>query len=172
MRHYYFGNFGQENEDQGKVAEASRKFSELTSLQNKVDKGLKNMPEGPDKERLLALRDENRGFFSNYVLPAWNKLKSMVGDGFMGSSSGMGIIPLLPIAAVAAATALLGYVGNSIVKEQRILNDPSFTSAQKTSILTSGGISAFSGMTKNLTGLVLVIGGIFGTLFYIKSRMD
>jgi hypothetical protein len=136
-------NFGSVNATDPRITEFTSKVNQLLNLQKRVDEGLKKMPEGPDKQRLMNLRQESRGIFTKYVLPAWERIRSFVGNTFSGEE--LGVVPLIPIAAVVAATAALGYVGNLIVKEQRILNDPSFTAAQKTQILTSGGIlSSFS----------------------------
>jgi hypothetical protein len=154
--------------EESKIAEAKKKMQELVDVQIKVDAGIARMPEGPDKERLKKLRDENRGFFSNIILPAWRKMQTILSEDttppkpgekvwynpstwFAGCENGMGLLPLIPIAAVVSATALLGYVINSIVVENRILSDPAFTSAQKTSLLQSGGLTKIAdvlGQTK------------------------
>jgi len=152
-----FGDFGSTSSPSA-VTEAGQKIAELTSVQKQVDIGLQNMPAGPDKDRLLKMREESRGIFSKYILPAWNKIKDMVGSGFAGihEDEEMGVIPLIPIAAVAAATAMLGYVGNSILIERRILNDPSFTAAQKAQILSGGGLKSLVGLTGNIKTLAIV----------------
>lgn len=163
------------------IAQAKQKMQELIDSQAKVDAGIAKMPEGPDKERLKKLRDENRGFFSSTILPAWKKLQSILSEDpappkpgekvwynpttwFAGDNNQLGLLPLIPIAAVVAATALLGYVANSIVVEQRILSDSSFTSAQKASILTAGpasGIANTLGQAKWIVLLGLVGAGVY-----------
>lgn len=167
---YEMGNFGQTSTNS--VTEARLKINELTSLQKRVDEGLRNMPEGPEKQRLLKIRDESRGVFSKYILPAWNRIKDMVGGAFgdIDHDEAMGIIPLIPIAAVTAATAMLGYVGNSILMERRILNDPSFTAAQKTQLLSSGGLQSLVGLTSNIKTLAILAVVGYVAFRYFASR--
>lgn len=169
MSNYEFGDFGNLGAtSEGAVSDARKKFSELTDVQKKVDEGLKNMPEGPEKQRLLKIRNESRGVFSKYILPAYNKLKNMLGSGFAGEE--MGILPLVPIAAAAAATAMLGYVGNSIIMERRILNDPSFTAAQKAQMLSGGGLKSLVGVTGNLKTIAIVGVLAFLAFQFMKTR--
>jgi hypothetical protein len=165
-------NFGSTTSTDPRIMEFSSKISELTSLQRRVDAGLNRMPEGPEKQRLMKLREESRGIFTRYILPAWEQIKSFVGNTFSGED--MGILPLIPIAAVAAATAALGYVGNSIIKEQRILSDPSFTAAQKTQLLTSSGIASTVSQGLSSVKNIVIIGaiGFIGWQIFKMTRKE
>lgn len=167
---YTMGNFGNTSE-QSKIEQFKAKMAELTSVQKKVDAGLARMPSGPAKDKLLKLRSESRGFFSNYILPAWNKVKDVASGAF--GEEDMGAIPLVGWAAAAiAATAGLGYVGKSLYTEYQILNDPSFTAAQKAQLLGGGGIQGITsalGQAKTLV-IVAVIGLIAWQV--MKMRKD
>ena len=167
--------------DVNKIVEAKEKVQELINIQSRVDAGIARMPEGADKERLKKMRDDNRGFFSNTIVPAWKKLQSILSEDtelpkpgekvwynpmtwFAGNDNGLGLVPLVPVAAVVAATAVLGFVVNSIVVENRILSDPSFTSAQKTTLLQTGGISKITeaiGQTKWIVLLAALGAGAY-----------
>lgn len=167
-----------------KVGEAKTKMQELIDNQAKVDAGIAKMQDGPDKTRLIALRDESRGVFSNYVLPAWKKMQAALsedtatpkaGDStwynpttWFGSMPphGMGALPLIPIAAVAAATAMLLYVGNLILKEQLILRDPAFTAAQKASVLNSNSISSIGDAVGNMKYVLLIGAGLYALMMF------
>lgn len=147
------------SEDATKIKAATSKVDELLNIQRKVDIGLSKMPAGPAKTRLLKLRDENRGYFTSYILPAYNKIKSYLSSS-MGADEPMGVLPLIPFAIAGLSTALVGYVGKSVYSEYKILNDPQFTAAQKTEILGGGGLKAlasFAGSTKTM-----VIVGVLG----------
>ena len=168
------------------ISQAKTKMQDLINAQDKVDKGIDAMPEGPEKTRLKKLRDDNRGFFSSTILPAWKKLQTLLNEEtdppkpgestwynpttwFSGDDT-MGLIPLIPVAAVLAATAFVGYVGNSIVVENRILSDPSFTAAQKTSLLQSSGLSSLTnafGQAK----WVLLLGVIGGGAYIFQDQI-
>lgn len=173
--------------DDGKIAQAKQKMQELVDAQSKVDLGISRMPEGPDKERLKKLRDENRGFFSSYVLPAWKKMQSILsqdtspprpGDKvwynpttwFAGNDNGLGLVPLIPVAAVVAATAFLSYVVNTIVVENRILSDPSFTAAQKTSLLQTSGFSKIAD-TLGQAKWILLLGAAGAGAYLFKDEI-
>jgi hypothetical protein len=151
------GNFGATTSTDPKVTEFTSKIKELLSLQKRVDEGLKRMPDSPEKRRLMKMREESRSIFTTYVLPAWEKIKGYIGNTFSGEE--MGVIPLIPFAVAASATAALGYVTNLIIKEQRILNDPSFTAAQKTQLLSSGVFSSVS-QSLNSAKNLLIIGAV------------
>lgn len=153
------------------ITEAKNKLNELIKAQGKVDAGIAKMPAGKDKDRLIKVRDANRGFFSNYVMPAWKKVQSLIGDenaNFAGEFKGsntLGVLPLIPIAAVMSATALLGYVAKSFYTESSILNDPAFTAAQKADLLkstsTTGGLTAVADVSSNLAKMAFLGAGLF-----------
>lgn len=171
------------------IAEAKTKMQELINAQAKVDKGIEAMPEGPEKARLKKLRDDNRGVFSEYVLPAWKKLQNLLSEDTSVPSAGgstwynpttwfsgydepdtLGLIPLIPVAAVLAATALVGYVGNSIVVENRILSDPHFSAAQKTSLLQNSALSNLSSVFGQAKW-VLLLGVAGGAAYLFKDQI-
>lgn len=156
MRGYQLGDFGSMGETSSTISEFTNKIKELMNVQKKVDAGLANMPSGPEKDRLLKLKEESRGIFSKYILPAYNTVKNYLGNAMSGDD--MGFLPLIPIAAVAGATAALGYVTKSLYTEYKILNDPSFSAAQKTAILSAGGLSSISGAIGNTKNLLIVLG--------------
>ena len=145
--------------DQSDYEKANAQLDNLLTLQEQVDQGLNNMPAGPAKDALLAQRDDNRGFFNSTILPAWQKIKdyfsgtsttsdpTMSGEFnqpevvYIQSQDGMGFLPLLIGAGIIiggiALTTLLTYLVSSSEKERAILNDPSFTAAQKQALLSS-----------------------------------
>lgn len=61
-----------------KINEANQEVKRLKEVQEKVDKGLLALKEknDPNYERLAHERDQSRGFFNTYVLPAWETLSN------------------------------------------------------------------------------------------------
>jgi hypothetical protein len=166
-----------------KVDEAIEKFNELIALQKKVDDALAAMPEGADKARLLKERDSNRGFFQKTIIPAWNRVRELIGyptasantlKGF--ESLEMGVVPAVAwyagsALAISAAVGLLAYLGQSIYAENKILNDPSLTASQKLQALQSRGLAnIFSSLSNSLTMLAVVGGGAFLAYQYFKRK--
>ena len=129
------------------------------------------MPPGKDRDRLLKMKAESRGIFDEYTLPAWKKIQSLIGNvdaafsGEFADSNTMGILPLLPIAAVLAASTALTYVAKSLYTEQKILNDPALTAFQKAELLKSSSpaatLSSVADVTSNLSKVAFIVGGIF-----------
>jgi hypothetical protein len=160
------------------VKKLKEKINELTATQKKVDTILNNMPSGIEKNRLLKMREENRGFFSSYIIPAWNKISSAVSSAFSGSDDNLGVIPLIPvvtwgasIAAGLSATALLTHVVNNAIVENRILNDPAMKATEKAMLLKKQGIiGEASQLTSNITKLALVGGLVIAAYFYFKNK--
>lgn len=198
-----------------KIEEFKKKMLELGTTQKKVDSALAKMKEGPDKDRLLKLRKESRGIFSDYIQPAWEKIVSLVGNdavgitsdakptvkaaplpaktqefvntllttpvakasplkGYdigVGSDGTLGILPLLPIAAVLAATAGVGYVAKAVYTEQKILNDPSLTAAQKGELLKSSSpaasLTALGDVTGNISKAVMAGALVFALIKFL-----
>jgi hypothetical protein len=163
------------------IENLNKKMSELTSTQKKVDELLKYVPDGKDKQRLLKMREENRGFFSKTILPAWNKLKSMASSAFSGSEGmgnfehPLGVLPIVAWAGSAAAVALAGsvltYVIGNVVTEQRILSDPAMQAAQKAMLLQKKGVfGQVSDLFSNVNKLALIAAAGFGVYMFLKLR--
>lgn len=170
-------------QDQSKVQEAINKFAELTDVQKKVDAAIASLPPGPDKDRLIKERDASRGFFQSTIIPAWNKLREMIGYPTASANTlkgyeddHFGIIPALAwyagsALAVSAAVALIAYMGQSIYAEYKILNDPALSGAQRVQALQSRGIAnIFSSLTSSITMLGVVGSGIFLAYLYLKGK--
>lgn len=159
------------------VQKLKTKINELTSTQKKVDTILNSMPSGPEKTRLLKLREENRGFFSSYILPAWNKISAAISSAMSGDDIHMGVLPLIPVIAWGAsiagglsAAALLTHVVNNAIVENRILNDPAMKATEKAMLLKKQGIlGEASSLTQNITKLALIGGLIAGAYLIVKS---
>lgn len=180
-RNYVMGDFdmlGVEpagGADGKKILETQNKFMELKSVQQKVDAALKAMPAGTAKDRLMKLRNENRGTFTKVVLPAyeafqkalstikgWSSSLSNTYDSakasvssMFGEDEPMGILPLIPFAVAASATAALGYVGKSAYVEYKILNDPALSASQRVSALQSSGFSALGSTLGQAKSLII-----------------
>lgn len=166
-------------DDRGKVQMAVDKMNELLGVQKKVDAAIEALPPGPDRDRLIKARSENRGFlFSQVVVPAWNKIKSWLGGSSTAAplsgygdvephEDGMGVLPLLiPAAVVAASTAILGYIGSNLYTEYKILNDPALTATQKYEIMrerSSGSITSALGKVQN----IVLMAGLAVAAFYL-----
>lgn len=194
-----------------KIEEFKTKMKDLQTTQTKVDAALAKMKAGPEKDRLLKLKAQSRGIFSDYILPAWKKISDLIGNDAVGTTStakpttalnlspttqsfvnnllttpvakasplkgyelgyhndgSLGILPLLPIAAVLAATAGVGYVAKAIYTEQKILNDPALTASQKTELLKSTGaassLSSISEITSNASMMLFVGAGLYALI--------
>ena len=76
-----------------KYEEAKKKYAELISLQKQVDAKISSLPLGPERTRLEKERDESRGFFTKYVIPAWQKLSSYFGSD--SERKTLGAVPLV-----------------------------------------------------------------------------
>jgi hypothetical protein len=172
-------------QDENRFQQAIRVMNDLFATQKKVDVAIEKMPPGPDQERLKKARDANRGFFSSYVLPAWEKIKSYVsgetstapgisgefdfGEAYFGTSDeALGILPLIPIAAILAAGAVITYATTNYLAEKKILEDPALSASQKTQLLGQRGLtSALTGISSNLNQILLLAGlGIGGYLLF------
>jgi hypothetical protein len=194
-----------------KIEEFKTKMKELQNTQTKVDAALSKMSAGPAKDRLLKLKAESRGIFSDYIMPAWKKITDLIGNDAVAQTStakpttalnlspttqtfvnnllttpvvkasplkgydlgyhedgSLGILPLLPIAAVLAATAGVGYVAKAIYTEQKILNDPALTATQKTELLKSTGaassLSSISEITGNASKILFLGAGLYALI--------
>jgi hypothetical protein len=160
------------------VQKLRTKINELTATQKRVDTILDRMPSGPEKTRLMKLRGDNRGFFSSFILPAWNKISSTISSAMSGDNVHLGVLPLIPVIAWGAsiagglsAAALLTHVVNNAVVENRILNDPAMKATEKAMLLKKQGvIGEASQLTSNITKLAVVGALIAGTYLYFKAK--
>lgn len=172
--------------DQSTLQQAIAKMNQLLDTQKKVDAALERMPAGPDKTRLLKERDSARGFtFQNIILPAWAKIREWTGAGATAApmagfeaepleDGAFGVLPLIPIAIIASATAIITYVGASYATESKILNDPALSGAQKTQLLQSKGVSSVLSSAGGILGEVkwIALAGVaaFLAFQYMKTR--
>ena len=172
--------------DQSTLSQAITKMNELLDTQKKVDAALERMPAGPDKTRLLKERDSARGFtFKNIIIPAWAKIREWTGAGATAApmagfeaepleEGAFGVLPLIPIAVITSAGAILAYIGTSYVAETRILNDPALTAAQKTQLLQSKGVSSILSSAGGILGevkwIALAGAAAFLAFQYMKTR--
>ncbi len=147
-----------------KFNEATDLTDQLKSKQDQVDQLLEIMPKvSPDYQRLANMRADSRGFFQDYVLPAWQTVTEYI----QNLTDGFGIIPLL-VAGVAVATALAAiYAYNmqataAIEHEDKILNDPSIPTSLKQQLLTkSDTFSSLSSISSNVKYIALGGGALF-----------
>lgn len=173
---------GSPEKDKSTIQQAIEKFYELIDVQAKVDEAIASLPSGSDKDRLIAEKNKNRGFFQNVVIPTWNRLRDLIGykpasantlKGYEDDTMGVPPVAIWAASALASsvAVALLGYIGNSIYVENKILNDPALTGAQKLKALESRGLAnIFSNLTSTLTMLGVVGGGVFLAYLYLKGQ--
>lgn len=173
--------------DQSTVSQAISKMNQLLDAQRKVDAALERMPPSADKTRLLKERDSNRGYiFTNIILPAWAKIREWTGAGAtaapmagfdaepLDEAGAFGVLPLVPVAVIAASTAILAYVGTTYATEAKILNDPALSAAQKTQLLQSKGVSSVLASAGGIVGEVkwIALAGAVAFLAfqYMKTR--
>lgn len=118
----------------------NKNMQELTALQERIDNAIAALPEGSDKQRLENQKAEARGFFNQYVLPAYMNLYNVAvsvksgSEGILDSISswwsglfsggdfgygqqvrfGMGalVIPALPLGWV-VAVGIIGLAGSA-----------------------------------------------------------
>jgi hypothetical protein len=162
-------------DDQGKVDLAIAKMNELLRVQKQVDTAIEKMAPGADRDRLIALRKENRGFiFQQVILPAWEKIRAWTGAGATAApmsgeaepyDGGFGIVPLIPVAVIAASAAILGYVGTNLYTEYKILNDPAISSTQKLEFLQTRSLGGTLAQLK-----WFALAGLIGYGIYFASK--
>lgn len=137
----------------------------LFDTQKEVDQAIESLPEGADKQRLLAKKMEARGTFEEYVLPAWQSFREWAGfnqnDDF---GQNFGVVPFVGLAAVlGATTAAMYYINKSQELEMQILNDPALS---KTYVATRGSLFSLGDAPKYIAfGLV----GIAAVYFLSSS---
>ena len=150
--------------------ESKAKLNSLVILQSQVDAKIAAMPAGAAKTALMAQREESRGFFSKYVMPAWEKISSYFGS----HEKQMGVVPLIAIGGATMITAALGaftaYTVTSYNKEMAILNDPRLSASQKTQLIQTSSITGgLSQATNNINKLLMGVGGL--GLLYIGFKV-
>lgn len=177
---------GAQSDDRSTVQKAIDQMNQLLDAQKRVDAALERMPAGPDKTRLLKERDANRGYiFKNIILPAWAKIRDWMGAGSTAApmagfeaepleDGSFGVLPLIPVAVIAASTAILAYVGATYATESKILNDPALSGVQKAQILQSKSLASTISSAGGLLGEVkwIAIAGIaaFIAMQVVKAR--
>lgn len=153
-----------------KVNEAKELMAQALRNESVIDSKIEMMPDGPDKNRLIAKRNEAKGFFSEYVMPAWSKFASLVGLSSDPESSNrnmqFGAVPLIPIAAVVVALSLSAVAWRYIELQDDILNDPAFSASQKAGLLSSFSIG---GLTANLK-TVAIAGAVIAVAVFVIPR--
>lgn len=165
------------------IQSVRKKMDELVTLQAEVDKKVAAMPAGPAKTKLQAQIKESRGFFQNTIVPLWKKMQEALGESTVTPTaqnksvwykpwtwfSGFGAIPLIPVAAVTAATALASYIANAIITERKILSDPSLSAQEKALLLQSASpLSATANFFGQLKWVMLI--GLLGIGGYIYMK--
>lgn len=70
-----------------KVQEINREMQSLVALQERIDAAIDQMPESADKGRVLQKRAEARGYFNQYVLPAYMAVYNAATSVKQGSES-------------------------------------------------------------------------------------
>lgn len=171
----------QDTRVQKAIEEVNKLNTEIDSAQSKTDlflERLKNLPEYADLYNYLrSRRDDSRGFFQTYVVPAWNYLTSLIpGAGLAGArqvTGAMGFIPLIPIAAVIGSSALLYAIyayrdqaEKSLQREREILDDPKIPSSLKRTLL--GGATQSNLLTQ--VGVILGVLVLVPVAFSVAGR--
>lgn len=150
------------------IQEFKNKMNELSKLQDELDLRLQNMPDGPEKARLIEKTSEARGLVESYVVPAWNKISSLINteDFNLGNLGAAPIVWASLLAASVAAAGGITYLMQSIAMQKEILNDPAFSASQKTQLL-SGGLLA--GLSDTARYAAFAVGGV--ALIVILGKM-
>lgn len=135
------------------ISDANIKTTELNLSQERVDLLLSLLQEKDPAlySKLVTQRNEARGFFNEYIVPAYNYLMEMLGiQESAKPQSTMGLLPLIPVAAISvgaiastaaiiAAVAFYKEADHAIEKENAILDDPNIPEDVKRKVLLSGG---------------------------------
>lgn len=163
------------------VKDAQMAMKEALLIQKEVDAELEMMKPGPERDELLRKREEAKGFFEEYVFPAWQKFSSFVGlDSDTDSAfdnmqlSGMGAVPIVAIGAVVAAVALSTVAYQYIDLMKEIKNDPNLSSGERADFfkfMSPGGLFSEVSEAAKQMKWPLMIGGIavLGLVFYQKA---
>lgn len=159
------------DDPQEAVAEATEKTRELEKTQKQVDALLELLPAThPKYEQLVREREESRGFFHNYVMPAWNELMEYIG---VSEGSEMGALPVIAVggaaAVIAAAYAYTKAAETNLEREKMILNDPSIPAAIKAQALMAGSpLAELANVFTSAKGLLLTGGVLVGGYYVIR----
>ena len=143
-----------------KINEFRTMMAKLFETQNKVDEAIESLPDGAEKQRLMAKRDESRGKFMTFIMPAWNKFQDWMGE---GDYAGMGLaitgtMVATAGAVVAAISIALPYIYSNYKLEQQILNDPALA---KTYVATRGSLFSLGNLPVYVGLGIAGIGGIY-----------
>lgn len=153
-----------------KVNEARELMQEAESKRIAIDQKIESMPPGPDRDRLIAKRDQAKGFFDEYVLPAWIKFASLVGLNNNPASSynnmTFGYVQAIAISVVIVALALSAVAWKYIELQDDILTDPAFSTTQKAGLLTSFSVG---GLTANLKPIAIA-GAVIAVAIFVIPR--
>lgn len=150
-----------------KIKEFEEMMNKLLVAQKQVDEGIESMPEGPEKQRLAKLRDENRGAFSTYILPAWEQFRQWAGidtnANYGNTQFGIAITGTMVVtigAVVSVISVALPYIYSNYKIEQQILNDPELKktyAASRGSLFSLGGLPGYVGLgIAGLAGIYLL----------------
>ena len=168
-----------------KLEEFKKNMAELIATQKEVDQRIETLGPGPDRDRLVAKRDANRGYFTEYILPAYEKIAGYLDwptdptqmSGYEQTSyikaGAMGFVPIAigvayatQIAVVALIVAVSVYLVNCVVTEREILNDPALSAKEKYGMISKLGIfSNIGGALGQAKWVVLGVAGI-AVLYY------
>lgn len=153
-------------ESKATLVEFQKEMENLFKLQSEVDKALATMPEdSPDRKRLEAKKNQARGIFEEYLLPAWKNFVAWSGmEGKDSSYAGMGAVPFGIAVVLGSVYVALKWVKQAGEIEKQILNDP----ALKKSYAVAKA-SGFAAMGQNLQYIGWGL-GILGAA-YLASTM-
>ena len=155
------GATSDEEKAQQQIAQVQTAIANLEHTQKQVDRFIDALPKvSSDYVRLSTMRDESRGWFDVYVVPAWKTVAAA-----LGVDSGMGFVNVLLAMFMTGGLAdLLGLIDESEAREKAIINDPAFqTLPAATQAIILGQkrtwLSDLSDLAKySVYGLGLVVG--------------
>lgn len=148
-----------------KIQEAIDEMNRLLEIQNDVDQAIAELPDdAPEKSKLIKERDESRGAFEDYVLPAWSKFASLVGidqdpEKAKEATVTMGAVPVIVgvvgVGAVAAAAAVIYWSKRHYDREETILQDAELA---KTFYSQTGITGNLAKITNTLKWPLIILG--------------
>jgi len=108
-----------------------KKMSALFKTQREVDEAIASLPENsPLRAKLEAKRQESRGVFEEFILPAWNSFSEWAGfeeaSNFGGGDQGMGVLisGTTVLVVLGAVSVAIVWVNKAHALELAILDDP------------------------------------------------
>jgi hypothetical protein len=169
------------------LAEFVEYMGKLSSIQKAVDAGVAKISDPVKKKQMQQKVAESRGIFTNYILPAWNKILPYLPEAIKSVSpkpTAMGLLPLaipaviagiptatiLTIGGILSATGAVGYAIAQYNSEMKFLSDPSIPASVKEKYLGTTGstLSNISNITRNIT---LIAGlGIAGYVAFMIMK--